>query len=393
MGTALDSETAAQARAGHAGRIARALEKLRPRLRIAVVFGGDARAPGTVLQQTHNPRAWKSYEAVANDIAGALRTLGFAAVEVMPEDRRLADRLAAFGADLVWLNTGGVQGEAPVAHAAAQLEMLGVPYVGLDPLNAAMLDAKNVFKTQLQGMGLPTAPFTLWDPADAMPAWRDITLERFLPDHGGAFVVKPVSGRASLHVEVADTRADLPRVAAAVAAASGTLAMIEPYLGGTEYCVAVTGAVVCRRGVVEIGEAPFAFSPIERRLDPGERIAPSMDRKPVTPHSYRLLGDADAAARTELLDLGRRVYASMRLDSVVRLDLRRDGAGRLMILEANPKPDLKRPSETVTSLVCAGLGEHGMAYEDLILSIIANRVARYLLRTPKAAPRIVELAE
>ncbi len=318
--------------------------------------------------------------------------LGFAAVEVVPEDRHLADRLAAFGADLVWLNTGGVQGEAPVAHAAAQLEMLGVPYVGLDPLNAAMLDAKNVFKTQLQGMGLPTAPFALWDAADAMPAWRDIALERFLPGHDGAFVVKPVSGRASLHVEVADTRADLPRVAAAVAAASGTLAMIEPYLAGTEYCVAVTGPVVCRRGVVEIGDAPFAFSPIERRLDPGERIAPSMDRKPVTPASYRLLDGADPA-RAELLEIGRRVYAGMRLDSVVRLDLRRDSAGRLMILEANPKPDLKRPSETVTSLVCAGLGEHGMAYEDLILSIIANRIARYLLRTPKAAPRIVELAE
>ncbi len=390
MGRILDVGMAGDIHARRARVLAHALDRVRPRLKLAVVYGGRADEPGAVLRRTYNPRPWKSYEAVARDIAGALAALGFAGVELFPEDRSLAANLADFAPDLVWLNTGGVQGDAPMAHAPAMLEMLGLPYVGPSPLNAATLDAKHVFKTQLKGLGLPTSPFATWAEGDG----HGDAFAMMLPGHEGPFVVKPVHGRASVLVEIAETRADLPRVAEAVAASSGAVALIEPFLPGAEYCVSVMGPVVCRGGAVEVRGAPFVFSSIERLLSRDERISPSIDRKPITPASYRMLTAAgDGAACAELAAIASAIYTRLRLDSIVRVDLRRDAAGRMMVLEANPKPDLKRPDGKATSLVCAGLPEHGMNYEDLVLSILVNRLADYIFRTPKAAPHLMEMVQ
>src|SRR5579864_7340534 len=112
------------------------IEQLLPRLRLAVIFGGDKTASGSVLYQGQNSRAWKSYQTVAEDIADALRRIGFRYVEVFPENMQLGETLQRANIHMAWLNSGGVQGHNPAAHAAAMLEMLGVPYVGHDPLAA-----------------------------------------------------------------------------------------------------------------------------------------------------------------------------------------------------------------------------------------------------------------
>src|SRR5690349_17470024 len=73
------------------------MERLMSRLRIAVIFGGDKAAPGSVLYKTSNTRSWKSYEAVAQDIAQALGRIGFRNVQLLPEDMHLGDRLRRDG--------------------------------------------------------------------------------------------------------------------------------------------------------------------------------------------------------------------------------------------------------------------------------------------------------
>src|SRR5262245_66270915 len=52
------------------------IEQLMGRLRLAVIFGGNKLTPGGVVYASRNTRSWKSYEAVATDIAEALRRLG-----------------------------------------------------------------------------------------------------------------------------------------------------------------------------------------------------------------------------------------------------------------------------------------------------------------------------
>src|SRR5215510_7957263 len=86
------------------------IERLKSRVRLAVIFGGDKSASGSVVYRAHNTRSWKSYEAVAQDIADALQRLGFRHVDLMPDDMRLGERVRRQGIHMAWLNTGGMQG-------------------------------------------------------------------------------------------------------------------------------------------------------------------------------------------------------------------------------------------------------------------------------------------
>ena len=65
--------------------------------------------------------------------------------------------------------------------------------------------------------------------------------------------------------------------------------------------------------------------------------------------------------------------------------------GRLQILEANPKPDLKRPKNGTTNLISAGLPDFGMDYEDLILSLFADRLDCLLKHRKSSIGHIVDL--
>ena len=362
-------------------------------MKIAVVFGGQKLDPDAVINPTINPRSWKSYESVAQDIADALRRIGFRRVELMPDDMRLGDRLRQAGTHLAWLNTGGVQGYNPACHAPAMLEMLGVPYVGHDPLVATILDNKHTFKRELIGAGIPTAPFMTWHLARGpfLPKLNS-RFARIFRGHDGPFIVKPVSGRASIHVHVADNANDLPDVVDQVFNATQNHVLIETYLPGRELCIAVGGLVTAHKGRLSQRSVPFVFSELERVLEADEKIFTSMDLRPIDSDRFRPLDVvADAHALSELRVLARDVYFEFNLGSLTRLDVRADAGGRLNVLEANLKPDLKRPTADATSLVCAGLDEHGMDYDDLMLSLLADRLGALLSQRRDSARNLIDL--
>jgi D-alanine-D-alanine ligase len=357
-----------------------AVEQLLPRLRMAVIFGGDKGAPGSVLYPSQNSRSWKSYEAVAEDIAAALRRIGFRHVELIPEDMSLGDRLRRSGVHMAWLNSGGVQGYNSAAHAPAMLEMLGIPYVGHDPLSATTLDNKHAFKREAVCAGLPTAAFSTWHMARG--AFRPDINSRFnlaFGSYPGPFIVKPVSGRASLHVHVVPDRQGLSDAVAEVYEQTGNLVLIEKYLPGREFCIAVAGATTARDGMLWRGREPFAFGALERTLGPDELIFTSMDTRPITANRFKNVEQREQELWVAIHSLAREVFLEFNLGSLIRIDLRADENGKLHILEANPKPDLKYPSAGVTSLVSAGLAQTGLGYDDLILSLFADRLD-YLLR-------------
>lgn len=368
------------------------LDVLRDKLRIAIIYGGDPQQDGAVLYQTHNPRAWKSYKAVACDIQTALTDLGFRHVSVMPDDLTLLQRLQRDGTHLAWLNTGGVQGYDSICHAPAMLEMLGIPYIGHAPLSAATLDNKHVFKRELQALRIPTAPFLTWNPArGTLKPEINMRFRAAFGEYAGPFVVKPVSGRASLHVHVADSLRDVGRAAAHVARQTHNSVLIERYLPGREFCVAVGGYVRHARNTFSKMTRPFAFSAIERVLEPGEAIFTSMDQRAITSDRAHPLDDGEQALGQELMCIAQSIYWDFHLRSLIRIDARADADGTLHILEANPKPDLKRPTQDVTNLIMIGLEAHDMTYHDLILGLLADRIDNLLTHDAAVVPHLVEL--
>jgi D-alanine-D-alanine ligase len=368
------------------------LKVLQTKLRIAVVFGGNCDRAGSVIYKTHNPRSWKSYEIVATEIAQALTEVGFEQVFVMPDDMNLPGKLKAENIHLVWMNTGGVQGYNPVCHTPALLEMLGMPYIGHNPLNSSILDNKHAFKRELQSVGIQTAPFMIWHPSQGI--FRPNLHNRFtiaFGEYQGPFIVKPVSGRASLHVHFVETMERLSEAVSEVHRATRNTALIEKYLPGREFCVAVCGYVTHAQGCFDKNLKPFAFSMIERVLESDEQIFTSMDKKAITADRGKLIGTEEPGLKQELIELAQKIYWEFSLNSLVRIDVRSDANGELCVLEANPKPDLKRPAENVTSLVALGLAEYGMSYNDLILSLIGDRLDYLLTQNIGIIPHIVEL--
>jgi D-alanine-D-alanine ligase len=380
----------------------RIIELLLSKVRLAVIFGGNKAADGSVLYQSQNTRSWKSYEAVAEDIAASLRRSGFRNVELMPEDMSLAGRLRHSGIHMAWLNSGGVQGHNSAAHASATLEMLGVPYVGHDPLSATTLDNKHAFKRGAVCAGLPTAPFMTWHMGrGTLHPDRNSRFAQVFGDYSGPFVVKPVSGRASLHVHVVHDRKALAETIEAIYAVTGDLVLIERYLQGREFCISVAGRITSHNGQIFRSREPFTFGALERILAPGELIFTSMDSRPITGDRFKKVNPLEGQLWSEMHRIARDVFLEFNLGSLIRLDLRADETGKLHILEANPKPDLKYPTAGVTSLVSAGLAQTNIGYDDLILSMFADRLD-FLLRHRRGstkhildliAPRKIDFSE
>jgi D-alanine-D-alanine ligase len=368
------------------------IDKLFRRLRLAVVFAGDRSVDGAVIERTSSPRSWKSYETVAHDIAAAMGRLGCRDIIVLPDDMRLGGKLREHGTHIAWLNTGGVQGHCSIAHAPAMLELFGIPYIGHDPVTAGILDNKHVFKRQLRAAGIPTADFFIWQAgADRFNPWRSEGFHAAFADWDGPFVVKPVSGRASLHVAYVSDAVGLADAIEGVYRVTRNHVLVERFLPGREFCVAVCGPVISRDGRLERLDKPFVFSPLERVLQ-DEKIFTSMDVRPITGERAVALDPvADRGVIDQLTAIARRIYEELDIETLVRIDLRADENGKLFVLEANPKPDLKAPEESVTSLVCIGLADHGMTYDDLIMSVFANRVDTLLSARRGAADRLTRL--
>ncbi len=370
------------------------VERMVEKLQMAVIYGGDKATQGAVINPTGNPRSWKSYESVAHDIAAALRRLGCSKVSVLPEDMRLGERLRSEGIQMAWLNSGGVQGYNAIAHAPAMLEMFGIPYIGHTPLTAATLDSKHVFKRHLAAAGIATAPFLVWQLGQG--AFRPNEISRFrtaFANWTGGFIVKPVSGRASLHVNFVADAADLQEVVADVQKITQNAVLIEGFLSGREYCVAACGPVVSRSRTLERLDAPLAFACVERVLGDQEKVFTSMDISPITNDRVRMLGGpGDAQTTADLQDLAKDVFIELGLEALVRLDVRADSEGKLHVLEANPKPDLKAPSQQSTSIICAGLPFEHMDYDDLILSLLADKVDFLFRERRSSANVLLELA-
>lgn len=367
------------------------LDIFREKLRIAVIHGGDKNADQAVIYKTHNPRSTKTYAVVAHDIANALRDLGFKHIFVLPDDATLGDRLRQEKIHLAWLNTGGVQGYNPVCHTPAILEMLGVPYVGHNPLNSSILDNKHSFKRELQGLGFPTAPFMIWHPAQGeFQAANNARFQTTFKDYHGAFLVKPVSGRASLNIHFVEHPKDLTAAIADIHQQTHNTALIEPFLSGREFCVSVCGYVRHVNGQFIKPNEPFTFSVLERVLEPDEKIFTSMDQKAITGQRTRFVEDQEPV-KAALKTIARQIYWEFSLNSIIRIDARMDATGNIQILEANPKPDLKRPAANVTSLVAQGLSAEGMTYEDLILSLLGDRLDYLLTNHHQIIPHITAL--
>ena len=91
----------------------------------------------------------------------------------------------------------------------------------------------------------------------------------------------------------------LPDAVAEVYRATQNEVLIEKYLRGREYCIAVAGPITAREGRLTRGRDPFTFAALERVLTADEKIFTSMDLRPITNDRFKDLDPRQEAAKLD----------------------------------------------------------------------------------------------
>jgi D-alanine-D-alanine ligase len=261
----------------------------------------------------------------------------------------------------------GLYGPSREAQIPAMLEMLRIPYLGSDPLTLGICLDKSRTKEVLAYHSIPTAPFRV---VESMDAFDDLRVK--FPS-----IVKPLhegSSKGIYDSSVVRSVEELEQEVRTVLATYGEPAMVEEFLPGREFTVAIMGNGVTARTlpIVEIRfdalppgatpiysyEAKWLWDTVENPLEIYEcpaRLDPSLQRaiESISLNAYRVLRCRDWS----------------------RIDVRCDAAGTPHIIEVNPLPGiLPRPEDN--SCFPKAARAAGMTYIQLITTAAAIGMER-----------------
>jgi D-alanine-D-alanine ligase len=335
--------------------------------------GASPAVPSTPTQRTNDLYVeWDTYDTI-NAVRDAIAERY--TVELIEADEDAFERLRNLRPSFVFNIAEGLYGVSREAQIPAILELLRIPYLGSDPLTLAVCLDKARAKEILAHYGVATAPFVV---IDAMDEFDDARV-RF------PSIVKPLhegSSKGIYNSCVVRTPAELEREVRTVLTTYHEPALVEEFLPGREFTVAMLGN----------GDAVRVLPIVEIRFDAlpaGMNPIYSYEAKWVWDRSDKPLeifacpaplapADADAIA-----SLCTKAYRVLRCRDWTRVDVRMDARGRPHILELNPLPGiLPRPEDN--SCFPKAARAAGMSYQQLINGVldIAMQRCGVPIRTP-----------
>jgi D-alanine--D-alanine ligase len=344
-----------------------ATPKPRPKkegLRVGLTFNLK-RVQSTMDGEVDSDAEYDSPKVIAA-IRGAIESYGHEVVEIeaTPE---LPALIGASGVDVVFNLAEGLHGRNREAQVPAILEMLDIPYTGSDTATMAIALDKALAKRLVAQAGIPTAPFLVMTAAnDPLP-----------PAFRFPAIVKPVaegSSKGVMKTSVVENEAELRGLVATILGKYRQGALVEAYLPGREFTVAL------------LGEAdPRVLPPMEIVFTNREAKRPvyAFDHKLdwTTEVRYDRPANVDAALGAELERVAKGCFAALGCRDLARIDLRMDSEGRVNFIEVNPLPGLS-PGWSDMCLVAESAG---MDYRTLIGAILAPAIRRHHARKATAA--------
>ena len=258
---------------------------------------------------------------------------------------------AVSNADVAFLVLHGLDGEGGLLQAV--LELGGLPYTGSGVLASALAMEKAAAKRVLQGAGIPTPRFEMFELQKPDDRRREII------SLGFPVVVKPSRVGSSVGLRTASDFEDT-RAAIAEARRHDRCVLVEAMLPGREFTVGVVGQPdgvgLEPLGVGEIvtGSGMFDY---HAKYTPGiaEEIFPADIPEPL-------------AAR--LRELTVETHRALGLRDFSRVDFRLDANGDPSVLEANTLPGM-----TTRSLLPQSAAVMGISFPAL-----CDRIARLAAR-------------
>ena len=336
----------------------------RERLKVALVYN---------LRPAHAPTSswpadlyaeWDEPETIAA-VQAALATAH--EVVLIENNSTVEAALRASAPDIVFNMAEGLTGADREARIPALLERWGIPFTGSSARTLQTCLDKAATKRVLQQHGLPTPAYAVLSCADRFPDLPAFPL-----------IVKPLHEGSSKGIEqtsVVSTRAALQDRVAYVLATYHQPALVETFVSGREFTVALlgNGAEVTVLPLVEI-----CFT----ALPPGALPLYSYAAKWLwdTPEQpldiLRFPSDLPAQLTQAIVDLCCRAFWALECRDWCRIDVRLDSHGQPQILELNPLPGILPNPQSHSCFPKAAAAAH-ISYAMLIQRVLAHACQRY----------------
>lgn len=259
--------------------------------------------------------------------------------------------------DLVFNIAEGLHGIGREAQVPALLDLYGITYTFSDPLVMSLTLHKGMTKMVLRDAGVPTCDFlvaaTMAD-AEAVP---------FAPP----YFIKPVAegtGKGITPASIVPDRESLPAAVAGLLAEFQQPVLVESYLPGREFTVAIlgTGSEAQVLGSMEVVLLQNAEAGVYSYINK-EKCEELVE--------YRLVDATDQVVR-EAEEISLEAWRILGCRDAGRIDLRCDAAGRPQFIEVNPLAGI-HPAHSDLPIIC---NMKGIAYRTLIDGIVHSAAAR-----------------
>ena len=250
------------------------------------------------------------------------------------------------------------------------LDMLGIPYTGSDPLTLATCLDKARTKEILTYHGISNPKFIL---VDSIEQIEDQNLKFPL-------IVKPYSegsGKGIFSTSYVKDKAELEREINRVLSEYEQPALIEEFLPGREFTVAVLGnddeTEVLPIVELNYNDFPDDFIPIY-----SYEAKWILDTRENPLDVFTCPADVNKKLELQIKDTVLRAYKTMRCRDWSRIDVRLDAENRPNIIEINPIPGIL-PNPEDNSCFPKAARSVGLSYNDMVNKVLYVAAKRHKL--------------
>ena len=326
-------------------------------MKVAVIYNRDSES---VINLFGIPNREKYGKASIARIVDSLKKYGHQ-VKALEGDKDLIARLEEYmprvlkgeTPGLAFNLSYGIQGQARYTHVPGILEMVGIPYVGSNPLAHSLALDKVVAKMIFHQHGLPTPDFVVIKDFDFEP-----------PGLVYPLIVKPKNEAISMGIEVVQNFKELQKAARNILQDFNQPVLVEQYISGREINVGLLG-----------NNPPEALPPCEIVFGKG---GPSIytidDKKGLSGRTIDWVCPAPIGEKLiqEAKRLAKEAFSALGIYDVARVDMRLDDKGQFYILEVNSLPSLGEHGSYTIAASHAGLD-----FAALVNRMVEVASARY----------------
>ncbi|HEU4340854.1 MAG TPA: hypothetical protein VFU31_04725 [Candidatus Binatia bacterium] len=298
--------------------------------------------------------------AALTELGHEVRTIG-----VWDEPGMIIDEIKAHPPDVVFnLTEHFNEISAYDRNVAGLLEMMDVPYTGSSPTGLTLCKNKGMAKELLAYHKIRVPNFAIFSPGSAIKRPKRLKFPLF---------IKPLKEEGSVGISLdsfVDTDEAFEERVRFIHERLNQEALAEEYIDGRELYVSILGDERLR--VFPFREVIFSGVPIDQpKFSTFKAKWDDAYRKRWGIQNIFAEPMANGTAQ-RIVKISKAAYRALRIRGYGRIDLRITPEGEIVILEANPNPNLDREDEFAQSAMKAGLSYERLIQQVLKLALTAK---------------------